>query len=56
MTGGVHYAELATAAVCLIVFGLAGSLAGWATTGLLTFVLALLVAWEIGAERYWARS
>jgi low temperature requirement protein LtrA len=50
LTGRVHYPEIAASAVCLIVFGATADLAGWATTGVLVIVLAVLVAFETLGE------
>jgi low temperature requirement protein LtrA len=55
LTGRIDYPELAAGAVCLAVFGLTGSLAGWATTGVLVLALALLVICQTVADRYLLR-
>jgi hypothetical protein len=41
--------------MCLAVFGLTGSLAGWATTGVLVLVVAVLVICQTVADRYLLR-
>ena len=55
LTSRIDWPELATSGLCLVVFGLTGSLAGWATTGVLVLVMALLVAWQAVADRQPAR-
>jgi low temperature requirement protein LtrA len=56
LTGAINYPELAASALCLVVFGAAGGLAGWATTGVLVLVVGLLVASETIRTRHPARS
>jgi low temperature requirement protein LtrA len=51
MTGVIHYPELATAAVAMVVFAAAGGLAGWAIAGILMLTLVALFAWETLAGR-----
>ena len=55
LTGEINYPELAASALCLVVFAAAGGLVGWATTGVLALVVALLVSYETIAARYPAR-
>jgi low temperature requirement protein LtrA len=50
MVGALHYAELAAAALALVVFAATAGLVAWATAGVLMLVLALLVVWETVVE------
>jgi hypothetical protein len=51
MTGTLRYAKPVTAAACLVLFAAASGLPAWATAGLLTGILAGLVAFEAISER-----
>jgi low temperature requirement protein LtrA len=53
MTRRIHPGELAAAALALVIFAVSGGLPGWATAGVLTMDLALLVGFEIitGTQR-----
>ena len=51
LTGQIDWASLAASAMCLVVFGLTGSLAGWATAGVVVLVMAFLVTWQTVADR-----
>ena len=51
MTALVSYAQVCAAALALILFTVSGTLAAWAATGVLSLELALLVGWEVVADR-----
>jgi low temperature requirement protein LtrA len=51
MTGTLRYAKLVAAAACLVLFAAAPDAPAWATAGLLTGVLAVLVGFEAISER-----
>jgi low temperature requirement protein LtrA len=51
MTGTLRYAKVVAAAACLVLFAAAAGLPAWATAGLLTGILAVLVAFEAISER-----
>jgi low temperature requirement protein LtrA len=47
MVGRIHFPELAAAALAMVVFAVCSGLPGWATAGVLTIDLALLVGYEM---------
>jgi low temperature requirement protein LtrA len=51
MTGTLRYAKLVAAAACLVLFAAVTDAPAWATAGLLTGVLAVLVGFEAISER-----